>query len=470
MIKIFNTLSGKKEILKSRKGKKVNMFVCGPTVYNFSHIGHARTYVAFDIIAKYLRSAGYDVFYLQNITDLDDKIIRRAQETGKKPLALAREFTREHFKDVKALNITAVTKYALATLYIPEIISQTERLIKKGYGYEIAGDGIYYDVKKFREYGKLSGRTTRQAEDGVSRIDESVQKRNKADFCLWKFSKPGEPKWPSVWGAGRPGWHIEDTAITEKHFGPQYEIHGGARDLIFPHHEAEIAQMEAISGKKPFVRHWLHTGFLIVQGEKMSKSLGNFITIREFLKTHSARLLRFLVAKTHYRSPIDYGEGILEQAERELEKMDEFLGKIKNQKSKIKHTNQNSKNIQKILQQTQRAFDKAMEDDCNTPLAIAAVFELIKQSNILLTENKISKADARLVLEFLKEIDQVFGFLFWNTKKETVPATIKKLAELREQCRKTKQWQKADSLRLQIESLGWRIEDTPSGSRVRKLS
>lgn len=496
MIKLFNTLTGRKKQLKLRKdkpfdkaqGKQINMFVCGPTVYDFSHIGHARTYVAFDIIAKYLRFAGYDVFYLQNITDLDDKIIKRAQEKGAKPLALAREFTREYFKDVKALGITAVSKYALATKYIPEIISQTERLLKKGYAYEIAEGGIYYDVKKFKEYGKLSGRTTQQAEDGVSRIDESVQKRSKADFCLWKFtlrrvrskedSGTGfEPFWPSPFGSGRPGWHIEDTAITEKHFGPQYDIHGGARDLIFPHHEAEVAQMEAISGKKPFVRYWLHTGFLTVRGEKMSKSLGNFITIREFLKARSGRLLRFLVAKTHYRSPIDYSENILEQAERELNKLDEFIEKLINYKTQITNSRQNtnhklqstnSKHISILIRKTQKEFKRAMEDDMNTPLAIAAIFELIKQGNVLIAENKISQTDGKLILELLKELDSVFGFIFWKTKKQEVPAEIKKLAKLREQYRKEKQWQKADGLRKQIESLGWHIDDIPSGFRLRK--
>ncbi len=273
MIKLFNTLSRKKEVFKPIKGKKVNFFVCGPTVSLFSHIGHARTYVIFDVIIKYLREAGYKVFYLQNITDIDDKIIDRAKENKISPVKWAKRFEKEYLKDMRSLKINSVSKYARATDHIKEIISQVERLIKKGYAYQLK-DGIYYNISKFKNYGKLSKRTVIQAEDGVSRMDEAKGKRNKGDFCLWKISKPGEPKWKSPWGWGRPGWHIEDTAITEKHFGPQYDVHGGARDLMFPHHEAEIAQMEALSGKTSFVKYWLHSGFLTVKGQKMAKTFG----------------------------------------------------------------------------------------------------------------------------------------------------------------------------------------------------
>src|SRR3989338_3896037 len=282
MLKIYNTLSGKKEAVTLKKGKAVQLFVCGPTVYDYSHLGHARTYIAFDVIVKYLKEKGYKVFYLQNITDIDDKIIQRAQKKGIAAEKLAQDFEKEYLKDMKTLKVDSVTKYARATDYIKEIISQTKRLLEKGYAYQIK-DGIYYDISKFKNYGKLSGRTVQQAEDAISRIDENINKKNKGDFILWKISKPGEPKWTSPCGYGRPGWHIEDTAITEKIFGPQYDIHGGGEDLIIPHHEAEIAQMEAISGKKPLVKYWLHTSFLNVGGKKMSKSLGNFFTIRDIL-------------------------------------------------------------------------------------------------------------------------------------------------------------------------------------------
>src|SRR3989344_153637 len=318
-LKFYNTLTGKKEIFKPFKNKKVNFFVCGPTVYDFSHIGHARTYIAFDALVKYLKKIGYSVFYLQNITDIDDKIIERAKQEKVSFKDLSKRFEKEYLKDMKDLRVDSVDQYARAADYIKEIISQVERLLEKGFAYQIS-DGIYYDIKKFKDYGKLSKRTAQEAEDAVSRIDEAKEKRNKGDFCLWKISKPNEPKWKSPFGEGRPGWHIEDTAITEKYFGPQYDIHGGANELIFPHHEAEIAQMEAVSGKKPLVRYWLHTGLLTVRGVKMSKSLKNFISIRDFFRdggsphsvgaapTSESRILRLFILKSHYRSPIDYSE------------------------------------------------------------------------------------------------------------------------------------------------------------------
>jgi len=465
-LKIYNTLTRKKEIFKPRKGKKVNMFVCGPTVYDYAHIGHARTYIAFDVIVKYLRKKGYDVFYLQNITDVDDKIINRAKEEGISWKELARRFEREYKKDAKSLGVDSVSKYARATEHIKEIISQVERLLKKGFAYQIE-DGIYYDISKFKDYGKLSGRTALQAEDAVSRIDESKKKKNKGDFCLWKFwsGKDWEPKWRSPWGYGRPGWHIEDTAITEKYFGPQYEIHGGARDLIFPHHEAEIAQMEAISEKKPMVKYWLHTGFLTINGQKMSKSLGNFITIREFLNKHSARLLRFFVLKSHYRSPIDYSEKAILQSQNELERIDEFLEKLKTQKSKVKTTTQKSKlKIDKF----KNKFEEAMDDDFNTPKAMAVIFELIREVNPMLDKNQITQEEVKQILEFLKFIDEIFGFIL---KKERVkiPEEIKKLAQKREILRKEKKWEEADKIREEIKKLGYEIQDTAGGTKIKKL-
>ena len=270
-ITLYNTLSGEKESFTIPR-RTLRLFVCGPTVYDRSHIGHARIYIFFDVFAAYLKSLKARVFYLQNITDIDDKIIRRAKESGKEPLALAKELTRAHFADMKKLDVRNVTKYVPATKEIPTIIKQVAALIAKGVAYEIAGDGWYFDVSKFPEYGKLSRRTTEQAEDGVSRIDESINKRNRADFCLWKFKRDGEPSWKAPFGDGRPGWHIEDTAISEKYFGPQYDLHGGGLDLKFPHHEAEIAQQEALSGKK-LVKYWMHSGLVAVEGQKMAKSL-----------------------------------------------------------------------------------------------------------------------------------------------------------------------------------------------------
>ena len=483
MLKLFNSLTRKKEIFRPREGKKVKMFVCGPTCYDFSHIGHARTYIVFDMISKYLRERGYDVFYLQNITDVDDKIIDRAIEKKVFWRDLNRKFEKEYLKDMKALNINSVTKYARATEHIKEIISQVKKLLEKGFAYQIPElpkgakgedegnlhrlkDGIYYDISKFKDYGKLSKRTVLQAEDAVSRIDEAKEKRNKGDFCLWKFSKPGEPKWKSPFGWGRPGWHIEDTAITEKYFGAQYDIHGGAKDLIFPHHEAEIAQMEAISGKKPTVKYWLHTGFLTVKGQKMAKSRGNFVTIKDFLKTHPARILRFFVLKTHYRSPIDYSEKEIEQVKRQLERIDEFIDKIKNLKNtkRVKEVNLFSTSAYASV------FEEALEDDFNTPKAIAIIFDLVNRGNSLIAQNKLTRAHARNILEFLKKIDKVFNFIFWEKPKEKIPGNILKLVKEREKYRQQKKWQKADEIRKRIKEIGYWIKDTKEGPKIKPRS
>ncbi len=464
-LKLYNTLTRKKEKFKPLKDKLVNLFVCGPTVYDFAHLGHAKTYIGFDVIVKYLRESGFKVFYLQNITDIDDKIIKRAEEKGVTPKKLASDFEKEYFKDMKSLKIDGVTKYARATNHIREIISQVERLLKKKYAYKI-DDGIYYDISRFKDYGKLAKRTVLQAEDGVSRIDESKEKRNKGDFCLWKFSKPGEPKWKSPFGGGRPGWHIEDTAITEKYFGLQYDIHGGGRDLIFPHHEAEIAQMEAISGKKPLVKYWLHVGFLTVRGQKMAKSLGNFITIRDFLKKYNGRILRFFFVKNHYRSPVDYNEKSILQARKELEKIDEFTNKLKIQRSKFKTTIKNSKLTKKLIEQTKKEFEKTMEDNFNTPQAMAVIFNLVNQGNKFLNKKQISKKEASKILKFLKKIDKIFGFIFWKKEREKIPQDILTLVQKRELLRKEKKWELADKIRKKVKKLGYKIEDTPKGPKI----
>ena len=478
---IYNTLSQKKQIFKPRQGKKINLFVCGPTVYDFPHLGHARTYIVFDVIVKYLRQFGFDVFYLQNITDIDDKIINRAKEENVSWKILSRKFEKKYLKDMQALGIDSVSQYARATKHIKQIVSQVKRLLKSGFAYQIE-DGIYYNIKKFKDYGKLSKRTALQAEDSVSRIDEAKEKRNKGDFCLWKKSKPGEPYWQSPWFLGRPGWHIEDTAITEKYFGPQYDIHGGARDLIFPHHEAEISQMEAISGKSPLVKYWLHTGFLTVKGKKMAKSLGNFITIQDFLKRgrkkDCSRFLRFIIIKNHYRSPLDYNETALAQSRTEFTKIIDFIKRLK----KIRATNEEqSRTAKDLLFKTKSGFQEAMDDDLNTPKAVAEILNLTNKGNYLLDNKEISLTDANNILEFLFSIDKIFGFNLKDTnfyfpihqkaegKKEISLREIKLLAQKREKYRQKKQWQKADEARREIKEMGYLIEDTKEGPKIKKL-
>ena len=452
-LKLFSTLTGKKEVFKPIKNKMVHFFVCGPTVYDYMHIGHAKTYIQFDVIVKYLRLRGYNVFYLQNITDLDDKIIKRSQEEKINPLELARKFENYYHEDEKKLNITTVTKYAKATDYIKQIVKQTKTLIQKGYAYKIS-DGYYFNISKFADYGKLSHRTVLGAEDAVSRIDDGVEKKNKGDFCLWKFSKPNEPSWDTELGKGRPGWHIEDTAITETSFGPQYDIHGGARDLIFPHHEAEIAQMESASGKKPLVRYWLHTGFLNVGGQKMSKSLKNFITVRDALKKYDAKSLRFFYISSHYRSPINFTEKAIEKTKNGLERLNDF----------VKHIKTGKQDDLKMLKDLKEKFFKVMDDDFDTVKALAVIFDFIRKSYK-------KKKGAKKTYNFFKEIDKIFEVL--DLEEEKIPQQIKKLVEQRKNARKEKDWKKSDQLRAKIKSLGYWVEDPPAGGdrgpKVKKI-
>ncbi len=455
--------------------KRINFFVCGPTVYDLSHIGHARTYVSFDAFVKYLRLKGFDVFYLQNITDIDDKIIKRASEMGEKPSDLTKKFEEEYFKDMSLLKVDSVSKHARATDYIKEIISQVERLLENGFAYTIE-DGIYYDISKFKDYGKLSRRTIEQAEDGTSRIDESVKKKNKGDFCLWKFSKEGEPKWESPWGDGRPGWHIEDTAIAESFFGAQYDIHGGARDLIFPHHEAEVAQMEAVSGKSPFVKYWMHTGFLTIEKEKMSKSLNNFVTIRDFIEKHSPRILRFLALKSHYRSPVDYNEKNIDQIYQELKKIDRFVGSLENQATQDNPSKK--KETEETVVKYKEKIDETLQDDFNTPVAIASLFSFISEIN-----PKIGASDKKTINEFLENIDKVFGFIIVPPEERLVEylessetgnqanteSHIRELAKMRETARNNGNFGEADDIRKKIEDKGYSIEDTKEGFKIKKI-
>ena len=441
-IKLYNTLSRKKEIFKPIKKGRVNFFVCGPTVYDYMHIGHAKTYIQFDIIVKYLRFMGYNVFYLQNITDIDDKIIKRTREEKTDPLELARKFEKYYHEDEKELNITAITKYARATDYIKQIVKQTKTLIKKGYAYKIS-DGYYFDISKFTNYGKLSNRTVLGAEDAISRIDDSIEKRNKGDFCLWKFSKPGEPSWSTDLGAGRPGWHIEDTAITETQFGPQYDIHGGARDLIFPHHEAEIAQMESASGKKPLVKYWMHTGFLSVGGKKMSKSLGNFITIRDILKKYNDEVLRLLFITTHYRDPLNFSLKSLQGAQDAYLRLKNIIAEIKDDK--------------RINRKYLNQFESAFNDDFNMPKALSVMWAMLRDKR------------AQGKFRTIKEFDKVFGLDLLKKEEIEISEQIKKFIAEREQTRKNKNWKKSDEIRNKIKSLGYIIEDTSQGQKIKKI-
>ncbi|MDO8557632.1 MAG: cysteine--tRNA ligase [bacterium] len=464
MLRIYNTLSGKKELFKPLNGKRVNLFVCGPTVYDLAHVGHARTYIAFDIVARYLRHQGYQVNYVQNITDLDDKIIARAAENKKDPQKLAREVETTYFEDMKTLGIFSVTTYARATEHIEAIIAQINTLIRREYAY-VAGGNVYYDISKFPSYGNLSGQKLEKLHKGV-RIEPDSAKQHPYDFALWKAAKEGEPKWPSPWGAGRPGWHIEDTAITDTFFGAQYDIHGGARDLIFPHHECEIAQMESASGKSPMVKYWMHAGFLLVQNTKMSKSLGNFLTIRDFLKAHAPETLRMIIASAHYRSPIDYTEAVAKQAEEQLKRFREFAKKLIENKA-VETGKKTEGGLLKKLEETERAFLEKMEDDFNTPAALAALSSFIRVANPLLEKEEVSQKAVGPITAFLRTVDEIFGFGLLGQEREPISAEVQKLVTEREKARKEKKWDEADRLRKEIETAGYVVDDTPQGPRIK---
>ena len=458
---LYDTLSKtKKKLTKTRK--KLRLFVCGPTVYDLSHIGHARTYVAFDMFVKYLRFSGYKIFYLQNITDIDDKIINRAKEKNVDVEKLTDEYEKKYLHDMETLGITSVDKYARATNYIKEIIEQIRKLEKTGYAYKTE-KGVYYRVKKFKNYGKLSGQNI----DDLKDLEKDNKKENPADFALWKISKENEPSWPSSWGKGRPGWHIEDTALTQKEFGSaQYELHGGARDLIFPHHEAEIAQMEAAYNKGAMVKFWMHTGFLKINGQKMAKSLNNFITIQDTLKQCSSQTLRLLFTTKHYRSSVDYTPEKLKEAHSNMLKIANFWtdvlygkeGDLQNKKGK-----ETEKSITNFIQR----FWDYLKDDFNTPAAFGELFRLM---NYFYEAKDIAPKARHKTLEFLENINIIFNIVgdASITRPENIPSNILALAIKREGLRKEKNWKSADILRKTVEQQGYTIEELEDGPRIKK--
>lgn len=488
MIELTNTLTGKKEPLEPIRDRKLNMFVCGPTVYDYIHIGNARTFVFFDVVVKYLRHRGYEVDYIQNITDIDNKIIERAGKEGVDSLEYAKKYSEIFKQDMQALGVTS-PKYKNATDHIPEVIKQVQILLDKKNAYVIENDpdasvgagGIYFDLSTFPDYGKLSGKTTSMADDAVSRIDDSNKKRNRGDFALWKFSQEGDPVWDFGTGkylgildsaipasakasAGRPGWHIEDTAITEHYFGPQYDLHGGGQDLIFPHHEAEITQQESASGKSPFVKYWMHVAFVVSKEQKMSKSLGNFETANELLQEYSKEALRFYLLSGYYRSPLDFSEKILQQSEAGVQRLGEFYSRIK----KIGESGSNNINtaIENIVAHKQAMFEKVMDDDFNTPEAIAAIFQMVREINIFVVKEVLSKEDAGLVIKFLDYANDVLGIV--PTNQQEIPSEVSVLVDKREFLRNQKNWGDADKIRAQIKALGWKVEDTVYGPLVTK--
>ncbi len=455
---VYNTLTKRLEPFKPLDPPWVKMYVCGPTVYDKAHIGHAMSAVVFDVVRRYLEYRGYRVVHVMNFTDVDDKIIRRANELGIPPLDLAQRYIQEWFEHVHALNLLPAHYYPRVSLVIPQIIHMVQVLIKKGYAYVVDGD-VYYRVRKFRGYGKLSGRNVDEMRAGA-RVEVDERKEDPLDFALWKAAKPGEPSWESPWGPGRPGWHIECSAMNYYFLGEQIDIHGGGTDLIFPHHENEIAQSEAFTGKSPFARYWLHNGMLQLRGEKMSKSLGNLVTIDEFLQEHEADVFRLIVLSSHYRKPLGYDEGVVADAEKALQRL---RGGLRPPMGRAEEGDEAAA-LEAQVRDVREKFLAAMDDDFNTAGALGHVFTLVRAINTARDAGVGGRPFARAQATLL-ELAHTLGL---ELKEEAAAADvvpfIEHLIEIRSELRKQKQWALADRIRDRLNALGVALEDTPQGT------
>lgn len=451
------------------------MYVCGPTTYHYFHIGNARMLVVFDMIRRYLLYKGNEVQFVQNFTDVDDKIIQRAQEAGKDAHDLGQQFIQEYFEDAKALNILPATVHPKATEHVEDMIGIIQGLIAKGLAYQLDGD-VYYAVTKFPAYGKLSGRNLEDLQAGA-RVEIDERKKNPMDFALWKKAKPGEPFWDSPWGAGRPGWHIECTAMSLKYLGPGFDIHGGGADLIFPHHENEIAQTEGYLDGQTFACYWMHNAFLTVQQEKMSKSLGNFFTVREILEHFSGEVIRFYLLGTHYRSPLDFDSEKLTMAQKALERLqtsvrlaDEVLQKAE---SLTAENSPESRILSDAAQAAKADFEKAMDDDFNSSLACAVLFNLAKVINTSLQNEAEATTGLTAARAVLQELGAVLGFDLEHSALATdndensqrLDEVMAILLQVRGRIRQKKDWELADLIRDSLKDAGIVIEDTPQGAR-----
>jgi|WetSurMetagenome_2_1015567.scaffolds.fasta_scaffold121545_2 cysteinyl-tRNA synthetase len=452
-MKIYNTMSGQKEEFKPQ-GDEVKMYVCGVTPYDNSHLGHAMSYVFFDVIRRYLKFRGYKIKYIQNVTDIDDKIIMRANQRGISTSELSGKFAESYFEDMKALNVAPADFNPRATEEVPAIIEVIKGLVDKGYAYRTPDGSVYFRVTKDPDYGKLSHRTLDGMQAGA-RIEVGEQKEHPMDFAVWKASKPGEPSWDSPWGQGRPGWHIECTAMSLKYLGETLDIHGGGQDLIFPHHENEIAQSESYTGKKPFARYWMHNGLVQVGEEKMSKSLGNLITIKDALAKHSPDAIRVFILSSQYRSPLSYSEEGIDGSEKGAER----LARAANR--------EDSGNSQNTLDSTpyRQQFIEAMEDDFNTAQALSILFDLARAINQA-ADSGTNVEEARQSLKDLAGNVMGLRLAAVESRAESVEAApfIELLIQTRNELRQAKQYQAADGIRKKLIDLGILLEDTPKGT------
>ena len=460
-MKIFNTLTRQKEDLVPLEDGKFKIYACGPTVYNFIHIGNARPLCVFDVLRRYLEYKGNKVTFVQNFTDIDDKIIRRANEEGVSYKDISETYIKEFWTDADGMNVRRATVHPKATENIDEIINIVSTLVNKGYAYAVDGD-VYFRTKKSEEYGKLSHQPLEELEAGA-RINVGEKKQEPMDFALWKAAKPGEPFWESPWGHGRPGWHIECSAMVRHYLGTTIDIHCGGQDLIFPHHENEIAQSECCNGA-PFARYWMHNGFITVDKVKMSKSLGNFFTVRDVAEKFGYEPIRLLMISCQYRSPINYSYDAIEQCKASLERLytcrDNLDFALKNAKE---DADEADKDVIALIDSRRAAFEAEMEDDLNTAGALGALFELTRDLNTNVNEGVHSKALVQYAIDTFDALTDVLGLLYCRAKEDNLDAEIEALVAARTEARKNRNWAEADRIRDELKAQGIVLEDTPQG-------
>lgn len=460
-MKIFNSMTRKKEEFVPVHPGEARIYACGPTVYNYFHIGNARPFIVFDTLRRYLEYRGYKVTFVQNFTDIDDKMIKAANEQGITVKQLGEHFIEEYFKDAKGLNIRPATVHPKATEHIDDIIRLISRLIEEGHAYVAENGDVYYDTESFKDYGKLSGQDLDDLEMGA-RIEVNDVKKNPMDFALWKAKKPGEPAWESPFSEGRPGWHIECSAMSQKYLGDTFDIHGGGQDLKFPHHENEIAQSEGATGKT-FANYWMHNGYINIDNRKMSKSLGNFFTVRDISKEFDLLAVRLFMLSSHYRNPINFSRDLIVQAEA-------ALSRIANCRENLRFVAEAGKSEAKKeldLESFRQRFIDAMDDDLNTADAIGVIFDLVKELNTAFSQG----GDAAQAKEGLGMLDELLGVLglIKEEREEEIPSEIQALAEERAEARKAKDWARADAIRDQLKAAGYELKDTPEGVKITRV-
>ncbi len=468
-MKIFNSMSRQKEEFVPIQPGKVSIYACGPTVYNFIHVGNARPIILFDVLRRYFEYRGYDVTFVQNFTDVDDKIIKRANEEGITSQEVAEKYIQEYFTDAQGLGVRPATIHPKATENMQQIIDMVQTLIDKGYAYPVENGDVYYRTLKFKGYGKLSHQPIEDLQSGA-RIAVGEVKENPLDFALWKAAKPGEPAWDSPWGPGRPGWHIECSAMSNRYLGKTIDIHCGGEDLQFPHHENEIAQSEAANGCE-FVHYWMHNGFLNIDNRKMSKSLGNFFTVREAAEAYGYETIRLFMLSAHYRSPLNYSADILHQAQNSLDRLYSAEDHLKYLVANGAEGDRNAAEAALVdtFDSYRQRFDEAMDDDFNTANAISVLFELVRAINIATAdENQPTKAGAQACLDMVHEFTDVLGLLY-SRKEESLDEKVEQMIADRQAARAAKNWAEADRIRDELKAMGIELKDTKQGVQWKKI-